>query len=37
MPEADFNLDVDLITRLLDHLWLQERLSQNTLNAYRRD
>lgn len=29
--------DLDLITRLLDYLWLQERLSQNTLDAYRRD
>lgn len=26
-----------LIERLLEHLWLQERLSTNTLNAYRRD
>lgn len=27
----------DLIERLLEHLWLQERLSQNTLDGYRRD
>ncbi|WP_274571619.1 site-specific tyrosine recombinase XerD [Neisseria leonii] len=26
-----------LIERLLEHLWLQERLSENTLNGYRRD
>lgn len=25
------------VEELLDHLWLQERLSQNTLDAYRRD
>ena len=37
MPTADLNADLDCITRLLDHLWLQERLSQNTLDAYRRD
>ena len=37
MPEATLTTDLDLITRLLDHLWLQERLSQNTLDAYRRD
>ncbi|QMT30883.1 site-specific tyrosine recombinase XerD [Alysiella filiformis] len=29
--------DHDLIDLLLEHLWLQERLSQNTLDAYRRD
>ena len=29
--------DTDCIAALLDHLWLQERLSQNTLEAYRRD
>ncbi|WII93330.1 site-specific tyrosine recombinase XerD [Kingella negevensis] len=28
---------MDWIEKLLDHLWLQERLSQNTLEAYRRD
>ena len=27
----------DLIERFLDHLWLVDRLSKNTLNAYRRD
>ena len=27
----------DLTDRFLDHLWLQERLSANTLAAYRRD
>ncbi len=27
----------DLTERLLEHLWLQERLSQNTLDGYRRD
>ncbi len=27
----------DLIDRLLEHLWLQERLAHNTLEAYRRD
>ncbi|MDO5059757.1 MAG: site-specific tyrosine recombinase XerD [Neisseria sp.] len=27
----------DLIERLLEHLWLQERLSRNTLDSYRRD
>ena len=37
MPTADLNADLDCITRLLDHLWLQERLSQNTLDAYSRD
>ena len=37
MPTADLNADLDCITRLLDHLWLQERLSQNTLDAYHRD
>lgn len=26
-----------LIERLLEHLWLQERLSRNTLDSYRRD
>ena len=26
-----------LIERLLEHLWLQARLSQNTLQAYRHD
>lgn len=31
------NDDTDLIERLIDHLWLQERLSHNTLEAYRRD
>ncbi len=29
--------DADLVARLLDYLWLQERLSRNTLDAYRRD
>lgn len=28
---------LDYIDRFLDHLWLAERLSQNTLAAYRRD
>ncbi|ULJ69995.1 site-specific tyrosine recombinase XerD [Wielerella bovis] len=28
---------LEYIDRLLDHLWLQERLSHNTLAAYRRD
>lgn len=27
----------DLINRLLEHLWLHRRLSQNTLDGYRRD
>lgn len=27
----------DIIDRLLEHLWLQERLANNTLEAYRRD
>lgn len=27
----------DLIDQLLEHLWLQERLAHNTLEAYRRD
>lgn len=27
----------DIVDRLLEHLWLQERLSQNTLDGYRRD
>lgn len=27
----------NIIERLLDHLWLNRRLSQNTLDAYRRD
>ena len=27
----------DLIDRLLEHLWLNDRLSQNTLEGYRRD
>ncbi|ASK26606.1 site-specific tyrosine recombinase XerD [Neisseria chenwenguii] len=27
----------DLIERLLEHLWLSQRLSQNTLQSYRRD
>lgn len=27
----------NITERLLEHLWLQERLSQNTLDAYRRD
>ncbi|HFC8518045.1 TPA: site-specific tyrosine recombinase XerD [Neisseria weaveri] len=27
----------DLIDRLLEHLWLNDRLSQNTLDSYRRD
>ncbi|UOP05420.1 site-specific tyrosine recombinase XerD [Conchiformibius kuhniae] len=27
----------DLIERLLEHLWLQQRLAHNTLEAYRRD
>lgn len=26
-----------LIERLLEHLWLGERLSRNTLESYRRD
>lgn len=26
-----------IIEQLLDHLWLQERLSQNTLDSYRND
>lgn len=31
-------MDMDeLADQLLEHLWLQERLSQNTLDAYRRD
>lgn len=30
-------LNSELIDLLLEHLWLQERLSQNTLDAYRRD
>ena len=30
-------METDLIEPLLDHLWLQERLAQNTLDAYRRD
>ena len=29
--------DTSLIDRLLEHLWLQDRLSQNTLDSYRRD
>lgn len=29
--------DLERIDLLLEHLWLQERLSQNTLDAYRRD
>lgn len=29
--------NLDIIDRLLEHLWLQERLSQNTLDGYRRD
>ena len=31
------NTQSDLIDRLLEHLWLQEQLSQNTLDSYRRD
>ncbi|XXQ67656.1 site-specific tyrosine recombinase XerD [Neisseriaceae bacterium B1] len=30
-------MPTDLIARFLDHLWLQERLSDNTLAAYRND
>lgn len=29
--------DIDVIDRLIEHLWLQERLADNTLQAYRRD
>ena len=28
---------IELIDKLLEHLWLQERLAHNTLEAYRRD
>ncbi len=27
----------ELIDKLLEHLWLNHRLSQNTLQSYRRD
>lgn len=30
-------MSAELIARFLDHLWLQERLSENTLAAYRHD
>ncbi len=35
LPET--NADQSLIDAFLEHLWLQERLAQNTLDSYRRD